>query len=709
MDSHQKSLGNMIPLEESAYCFEAFAFDFKQPKLKHKQCTIQKMEPQVTHFTTVDKFQSLSALYGVPQNEKQKMRKPLVAREPQTMRKHIEPTIQPAMRFNLSQKPVPSITPKNRDEAAVPVHDYLKQSEASALLNDQTKYHFKKRVFVIEDPLQAAKLRRNRSLQIAERVRMNLLRRRKKMRPKTAEISLEEESAVLKEIINGNIGLTAEQVEQTHRQMQATLGLNDDLMQTGNGYFYSEENYFTGRRRKSSMSFGAVEMYTPMRKSHIKDNFQHLHSKIQVPKQVLVKTRAKKPPTPPSEETKIARRNFVFFDDFRVMLEREMNQQNVALSDLGKTDLLVQQSLVGQVSFEDTIDMVMNLQMHMDATDPPVTIEMTEWVYQTFANPPENALDEVKKILLSMDEKNYLILKAFTGHMRRLILGCKSTLKTGMISLFTLLLFKDTEFPEITYKVQGLIRSFADLLDSKPDLNTLPVVPPIEQKPVFNWDDDPVPINPVPPVIPAVAVIPPIPANPSPEMDPTTHPMAVDPPAPDTQVLQTDVKRELTPPIDITYEQSPEQPSEHVHFRETQSPDQLEQPLLKSLLNTPEKHSKSGSPLTGILKEAGSRPETTHSDSKHEKSVRIIDDHHPKRKSIERRKSSFHKHADGHEKSMSRSRHQSFSQPKSEPVPPKLLIEELQDMSQSEGCYTPWAAGLAVVLENWNAIFGDVQ
>lgn len=187
-------------------------------------------------------------------------------------------------------------------------------------------------------------------------------------------------------------------VAKRHEHLQATIGLNDNQMddleqrQLMIGEDYEEVEYLPREKRKD-IDIGSVALYVPRRASRYEaianaadprvSAYDRISHRMKLEKKSLVKNRASVSVT---EERKEKKMQFEFFHDFELLLEREMNQQQDTIQEVGRSDVVVQTSLTGKLNINDAVDMVAHLMNHLYNEAVPMSPEDAEYVYLIVSN-----------------------------------------------------------------------------------------------------------------------------------------------------------------------------------------------------------------------------------------------------------------------------------------------------------------------------------
>lgn len=175
------------------------------------------------------------------------------------------------------------------------------------------------------------------------------------------------------------------------------MGLGDDDddkegYKTNRGFGLSHNIQFKKPIRASSqIDIGSVALYTPAR--HGTDpldelaqlDYESITSTIKVPKRTLVRSHARVASSKSMDFTNlICKPRIGFFEDFENMAHRETYQQACVLEGLGKGADFVDSSLTGFLTFDDSIEMIVNMLEYLKTAPSYVQVRDNELVYLIF-------------------------------------------------------------------------------------------------------------------------------------------------------------------------------------------------------------------------------------------------------------------------------------------------------------------------------------
>ncbi|KAI8907360.1 hypothetical protein EDD86DRAFT_209388 [Gorgonomyces haynaldii] len=267
-----------------------------------------------------------------------------------------------------------------------------------------------------------------------------------KVKEKKKKVSVKQQQFTLQDIIFKSVGETKEEMERKHQIMSSTLGLNDNDMLKGQftGLYHEKQVQYSGRSINKPLEIGSLEMYTPPRPGE-----QAFEPRIAAKVPEKMDTR--------------------FYDDFQVLLEREKTLQQQVLMELGKQVETTTFGSVGALKFDDTCEMAYNLYCHLNLTDLPFGYDDVDFVLSlALEEDGDELLHYLKGWIRDLDKGNFIIFKAITGHMRRIITCSDDIFKRQLIDLFSLALFVDGILPE--HEPEKVIKSYSNLILSSSDL-----------------------------------------------------------------------------------------------------------------------------------------------------------------------------------------------------------------------------------------------
>ncbi|KAL2917394.1 hypothetical protein HK105_203058 [Polyrhizophydium stewartii] len=169
---------------------------------------------------------------------------------------------------------------------------------------------------------------------------------------------------------------------------------------------------------------------------------------------------------------------FEFFHDFEVLLGRETSVQADAIDSVAPSDDVVPASLRAAISNEDQLAMAWHAFVHLRCMAEPIVCEEdVEAIYQIMSTPGATAEQQtigLRMVVVGMERKHYVYLKAFTGHLRRLARAGRTKTTKAISCMFATVIFR-ARCPETgDVYVSPQLRTLVQIRD---DPGVSPVVP----------------------------------------------------------------------------------------------------------------------------------------------------------------------------------------------------------------------------------------